>query len=321
MRFGASVALVPAAAGQRRGRSEHRPTGKAEEHMPYAVAEGARIYYEELGQGSPILFIHEFGGDYRSWQDQRRHFARAWRPISFSARGYPPSDCPQEERLYGQDFCNRDALAVLDAARVDKAHLVGLSMGGYTALMLAAKSPERVLSCTAAGTGSGALLATRAQFLKDANLRAAACEQAGRIDAEAMGLNPTRVQLLNKDPIAWRTFVTQLAEHPAHAAAKTLRAVQAARASLYELEADLKSSKAPILLIVGDEDEPCLDVNLWMKRLLPNARLALVPASGHAVNLEEPMLFNAVVERFLVEVERGAWKPRDRRAMPTASAI
>lgn len=288
--------------------------------MPHAQSEGARIYYEETGKGTPILFIHEFGGDHRSWQDQVRHFGRGWRCIAWSARGYPGSDAPQDERLYGQDFFNRDAIAVLDAAGVDKAHVVGLSMGGYTALMLAAKFPGRVLSCVAAGAGSGALKTTRAQFIEDAGRRAAGYERAGRIDAEAMGLNPTRVQLLNKDPIAWRTFVANLAEHPAHAAARTLRTVQSGRASLYDLEAELKAIRVPVLLLVGDEDEPCLDVNLWMKRLMPSARLGLLPGSGHCINLEEPALFNELTERFIVEVERGSWRPRDARALPPGSA-
>jgi pimeloyl-ACP methyl ester carboxylesterase len=188
-------------------------------------------------------------------------------------------------------------------------------MGGYTALMLAAKFPARVLSCTAAGAGSGAVKATRAQFLEDAGARAAGFERAGKIDAEAVGLNPTRVQLQNKDPIGWRTFVAHLAEHPAHAAAKTLRNVQAGRASLYDLEAELKGIKAPVLLLVGDEDEPCLDVNLWMKRLMPNARLGFLPGSGHAINLEEPVLFNQLTEQFIADVDRGSWRARDPRAV------
>ena len=287
--------------------------------MPYAPSQGARIYYEEAGAGTPILFIHEFGGDHRSWEDQMRHFGRGWRCITFGARGYPPSDCPQDETLYGQDIFNRDAIAVLDAARVDKAHVVGLSMGGYTALMLAAKFPERVISCTAAGAGSGAVKATRAQSLEDARQRAAAFERAGKIDAEAVGLNPTRVQLQNKDPIGWRTFVAHLAGHPAHAAAKTLRTVQAGRASLYDLEAELKGIKAPVLLLVGDEDEPCLDVNLWMKRLMANARLGFLPGSGHAINLEEPALFNQLTEQFIADVERGSWRARDPRAVVGAA--
>jgi pimeloyl-ACP methyl ester carboxylesterase len=284
--------------------------------MPFAQSQGARIFYEESGNGAPILFIHEFGGDHRSWEGQVRRLGRSWRCMVWSARGYPPSDAPADEKLYGQDFLNRDAIAVLDAAGVEKAHTVGLSMGGYTALMLAARFPERVLSCVAAGAGSGALKATRAQFIQDALARAAGFERAGAIDAEAIGLGPTRVQLENKDPRAWRTFVEHLAEHPAHAAAKTLRTVQAGRPSLYDLESDLESIQAPLLLLVGDEDEPCLDVNLWMKRLLPNAQLAVLPGSGHAINLEEPELFTDFVERFLVEVERGSWHPRDPRAMP-----
>jgi pimeloyl-ACP methyl ester carboxylesterase len=284
--------------------------------MPHAPSEGARIYYEETGKGTPILFIHEFAGDYRSWQDQVRYFGRGWRCLAWSCRGYPRSDAPAEEKLYGQDFFNRDAIAVLDASKVDRAHVVGLSMGGYTALMLAAKFPDRVISCTAAGAGSGALKSTRAQFIEDARLAAAEFDRSGKVNAEAMGAGPTRVQLQNKDPQGWRTFVEHLAEHPAHAAAKTLRTVQAGRASLYDMEAELKAIKAPVLLLVGDEDEPCLDVNLWMKRLMSTARLGLLPGSGHAINLEEPALFNQLIERFIGEVERGSWRPRDPRAKP-----
>jgi pimeloyl-ACP methyl ester carboxylesterase len=283
--------------------------------MPYAEAQGARIYYEDIGSGTPILFIHEFGGDYRSWEDQVRHFGRAWRCVTWSARGYPRSDAPDDEKLYGQDFFNRDAVAVLDAAGIAKAHVVGLSMGGYTALVLAARFPERVISCVAAGAGSGALKATRARFIEESLARAAEFERAGTIDAAAYGLSPTRVQLQSKDPIAWRKFVEHLAEHPAGAAARTLRTVQAGRASLYDLESELAAIAAPVLLLVGDEDEPCLDVNLWMKRLMPTARLGFLPGCGHAINLEEPALFNQLTEQFIADVERGSWRPRDPRAV------
>ena len=91
--------------------------------------------------------------------------------------------------------------------------------------------------------------------------------------------------------------------------------MQSGRPSLYDLEAELKGIQAPVLLLVGDEDEPCLDVNLWMKRLMPSARLALLPGAGHAINLEEPALFNQLTEQFIVEVERGTWRPRDARAL------
>ncbi|MDX2202546.1 MAG: alpha/beta hydrolase [Hyphomicrobiaceae bacterium] len=284
--------------------------------MPHAPSDGASIYYEETGQGTPIIFVHEFAGDHRSWHDQLRHFGRRWRAIAMSARGYPRSDAPRGDESYGQEFFNRDVIAVLDAAGIDKAHVVGLSMGGYAALMVAGHFPGRVLSCVAAGAGSGSEMATRDRFIDECRTTAAGFDRTGRIDAEAMGLSPTRVHLLNKDPIAWRDFVAHLAEHDAHAAASTLRRVQATRASLYEVEPLLKSIAVPTLLLVGDEDEPCLDVNLWMKRLMRQAQLAVLPGSGHAINLEEPALFNALVERFLTDVERGTWAPRDPRAVP-----
>ncbi len=282
--------------------------------MPYATGEGAHLHYEDSGSGQEILFLHEFAGDARSWEDQVRHFARGWRCLIPCARGYPPSDTPQDDDAYSQELMTADAIAILDAAGVGKAHVVGLSMGGYTALMLAARHPDRLLSCTAAVAGSGAYKPTRQAFIDDSLEHARSLDRSGSFDATAYGLGPTRVQFANKDPIGWQRFVDHLAEHPAHAAASILRGILAKRPSLYDLEAELKAVRTPLLLLVGDEDEPTLDVNLWMKRLMPTARLAVVPATGHLVNLEEPAAFNALLEAFLGEVERGSWRPRDPRA-------
>ncbi len=282
--------------------------------MAYAVSEGARIYYECHGEGVPIVFVHEFAGDHRSWEDQVRHFARGWKVVTLSARGYPPSDCPANEAHYGQNYFEADVLAVMNAAGVQRGHVVGLSMGGYTALTLGMKHPGRLMSIVAAGAGSGSPLATRDAFKAECRATAAGFERAGAIDGAAMSRGPTRVQLENKDRVAWERSVKHLTEHPASAAAMTLRTVQAGRASLYELEHALAAMTLPTLLMVGDEDEPCLDVNLWMKRLMPVAEMAVFPRTGHALNLEEPGLFNATVERFLVSVERGTWRPRDERA-------
>jgi pimeloyl-ACP methyl ester carboxylesterase len=281
--------------------------------MAYAPSRGARIYYEAAGAGVPIIFVHEFGGDHRSWDDQMRHFSRGWHCISMAARGYPPSDCPDDPALYGQSFFTDDVVAVLDAAGVDKAHVVGLSMGGYAALSVGLSYPGRARSIVAAGAGSGAPKDRRDQFIADCRATASVFERDG-IDGDSMGHGATRIQLKNKDPIGWQRFVAHVSEHPGRAAAHTLRAVQAGRPSLYDLEAALKALALPTLLIVGDEDEPCLDVNLWMKRLMPVADLALLPGSGHAVNLEEPLLFNLLVERFLTRVDLGQWRPRDPRA-------
>ena len=282
--------------------------------MALAPSNGARVYFDSAGTGQPIVFVHEFAGDYRTWDDQMRHFARGWKVVTMSARGYPNSDAPDDEALYGQSFFTADIVAVMDAAHIAKAHVVGLSMGAYAALDVAIKHPDRVLSVVAAGGGSGSPLATRAAFQAECRATAAQFDVTGKIDAHAMGMGPTRIQLKNKDPIGWARFVAQLAEHPAHAAAKTLRTVQAQRSSLYEREAELKAIQCPVLLMVGDEDEPCLDVNLWMKRLMPVADLLVLPGTGHAVNLEEPGLFNQCVEQFLARVDGSRWRRRDPAA-------
>jgi len=284
--------------------------------MPYTSGVGARLHFEEAGAGRAIVFIHEFAGDARSWDDQVRHFMRGWRCIIPSARGYPPSDTPIWDNSYSQDLLTKDVIAILDAAGIDRAHVVGLSMGGYTALMLAAKHPERLMSCTAAAAGGGAPLSTRQQFIEQCHAQAAEFDRAGKVHARTIGLGPTRVQFANKDSLGWQRFVDLLSQHPAHAAASIQRAIVAGRRSLYDLEEKLKDTSVPILLIVGDEDEPTLDVNLWMKRLMPTARLAVVPGTGHVVNLEEPAVFNTLVEKFIVDVERGTWRPRDPRALP-----
>lgn len=286
--------------------------------MPHANSNGVKIYFEEAGphDAPAILFCHEYCGDYRSWEGQLRYFSRNYRCISFSNRGYARSDAPANVDAYGQDIANRDAIAVLDHLKIARAHVVGLSMGGYTALMLAAKFPDRVIGCVAAGAGSGALKTQRKQFIEEALATAADMEKRGVVDAVAMGLSPTRVQLQNKDPRAWAEFVAHLSERQPLAAAHTLRKVQAERASLYDLEAELKAVKAPVLILVGDEDEPCLDVDMWLKRTMPTSRLGMLPASGHAINLEEPLLFNLMIDQFLSAVDRGTWKPRDPRAVP-----
>lgn len=290
--------------------------------MPHAPSQGARIYYEEFGSGAPLLFLHEFAGDHRSWVDQIRHFARGYRCITMGARGYPPSDVPSKDGDYGQDIANRDAIAVLDHLKIDKAHVVGLSMGAYTALQLAIHFPGRVKSIVPAGGGSGSAPDGRERFAKDAIERGAEMIAAGKVPGDKLGMGPTRIQLYNKDPIGWQIATGHQSDHPGLGSGMVLRNVQAKRPSLYDLEAKLKAVTAPTLLVVGDEDEPCLDVNLWMKRLMPTATLAIVPGTGHVVNHEEPALFNHLVERFLGAVDRGTWRPRDPRAYAsTAGAL
>ncbi len=122
--------------------------------------------------------------------------------------------------------------------------------------------------------------------------------------AEEIGNGLTRIQLKRKDPRAWDEFMTHLREHSQEGMANTMARYQALRPSLYDFEEQFRDLRVPVLLALGDEDGPCLETNLMLKRAIPGAGLWIHPHTGHAINLEEPAAFNAMVESFLAGVER-----------------
>ena len=285
--------------------------------MPHVTADdGVRLFYEETGRGTPIVFVHEFAGDHRSYETQMRHFARGFRCIAFNARGYPPSDVPDAADAYSQDRARDDILAVLNGLGIDQAHVVGISMGGFATLHFGLAHPARARSLVIAGCGYGAAPGARAQFMAEAEESAQRFEKLGMAEAAAAyALGPTRVQFQNKDPRGWQEFAGQLAEHSSEGAARTMRGVQKRRPSLFDLTAEMAALSVPSLIMTGDEDWPCLEPALLMKRTIPSADLVVLPRTGHTLNLEEPALFNACLERFFQAVDTGAWQPRDTRAM------
>jgi pimeloyl-ACP methyl ester carboxylesterase len=288
--------------------------------MPQLTADdGVKLYYEEAGSGLPIVFVHEFAGDCRSWEAQVRYFARRYRCITFNARGYPPSDVPADGERYSQERARDDIRAVLDGLRIDKAHIVGLSMGGFAALHFGFTYPQRALSLVVAGCGYGASPDKRAQFAEETEAAAKRFEELTMAKAaEAYALGPTRVQFQNKDARGWKELVDQLAEHSTEGAALTMRGVQKRRSSLFDLVDKMKTITAPTLVMTGDEDWPCLEPALLMKRTILTAALVVLPNAGHTINLEEPAAFNQHLADFFHTVDVGAWPKRDPRAMATA---
>lgn len=287
--------------------------------MPYADAQGAKLYYEEVGSGFPIVFVHEFAGDMRSWEPQLRYFARFYRCIAYNARGFPPSEVPADPALYSQDIATDDIAAVMKAAGIDKAHVVGLSMGGFAATHFAMRYGHLAKSVVIGGCGYGAEESKRAQFKSEAEATAERLEAEGMEKMAAVyGSGPTRVQLENKDPRGYAEFLQQLAEHSVEGSANTLRGVQAVRPSLYALEDKLKAVTVPALIVTGDEDEPCLEPGLFLKRTIPTSGLVVIPKTGHACNLEEPEAFNGALREFFLAVEQGRWGARDPRSVSTS---
>jgi pimeloyl-ACP methyl ester carboxylesterase len=288
--------------------------------MPHLTTDdGIRLYYEEVGSGVPIVFVHEFAGDVRSYELQMRHFGQRYRCIAYNARGYPPSDVPQDGEKYSQARARDDIRAVLDALKIDKAHIVGLSMGGFAALHFGFSYPDRARSLVVAGCGYGAAPDKRAQFAAEAEATAAGFEQQTMAKAaEAYALGPTRVQFQNKDPRGWREFAVQLAEHSTEGSARTMRGVQARRPSLFDLVDQMAAMVTPTLIMTGDEDWPCLEPAILMKRSIPTAALVVMPNAGHTINLEDPAAFNQHIADFVHAVDVGAWRKRDPRAMVTS---
>ena len=289
--------------------------------MPFAEAEGAKLYYEEAGAGYPIVFVHEFAGDCASWEPQLRHFARRYRCIAFNARGYPPSEVPAAVTSYGQAIAADDIAAVMRAAGIGRAHVVGLSMGGFAALHFGLRHPAMASALVVASCGYGAPAGDRDQFEEECAALAARFEDAGaEAVAESYAMGPYRIQFRNKDLRGWTEFKSRLGAHSAAGASLTLRQVQALRPSLYDLEAELRKMTPPVLVIAGDEDEPCLEPSLFLKRMIPAAGLWVAPKSGHTVNLEEPGAFNRALGDFFAAVEQGGWRARDPRSL-SASII
>ena len=289
--------------------------------MPHVSAEdGVRLHVEETGEGAPVLFLHEFAGDHRSWEPQVRALSRRYRCIAYAARGYPPSDVPDDPDAYSQARAVADAIAVLEALDVDRAHVVGLSMGAFATLHLGLRHPGRARSLVVAACGYGAQPERQEAFREESNVIADAFAGEGAASvAERYAVGPARVQFQNKDPRGWAEFAAQLAGHSSLGSALTMRGVQGARPSLYDLTDELAALRVPTLIVAGDEDEGVLEPSLMLKRTIPAAGLAVLPRTGHTCNLEEPELFGRLLERFLADVENGAWRPRDPRSLATST--
>jgi pimeloyl-ACP methyl ester carboxylesterase len=283
--------------------------------MPFANSKGVQLYYEEAGKGFPIVFVHEFAGDLRSWEPQLRYFSRRYRCIAFNARGYFPSDVPESASHYSQAIATDDIANVMRDLGLRKAHVVGCSMGGYAALHFGLRYARLARSLTVIGAGYGSDPDKRSQFLRDTEVMARRFEELGTPEAiRTYQIGPARVQMQNKDPRAFHEFCEQFAEHSAVGSANTLRGVQARRPTIYSLGRGLARMKVPTHIVSGDEDNQCLEPGIFIKRVCPAARLTVVAATGHAVNVEEPDLFNRITDDFLALVDSGRWRPRDPRS-------
>jgi pimeloyl-ACP methyl ester carboxylesterase len=277
--------------------------------MPRVALNRVDLYYEDTGTGAPVVFCHEFAADYRGWEPQVRRFGHLYRCITWSYRGFPPSSVPDDPAAYSEEVFVDDLRALVEHLGLDQADFVGFSMGGSIVLNFALRYPSLCRSIVVVGAGSGTT--NRERFERDID-RTVEMLRSGGIQAfaETYAEGPTRQPFKRKDPYGWAVFRRQLGEHSPVGQALTMQGVQRKRRTIFDLEDGLRGLEVPTLVIIGDEDEPCVDPAVFMKRHIPSAGLLVVPQSGLAVNLEEPALFNTAVLEFLQLADAGRWARR-----------
>jgi len=272
----------------------------------HAEINGVSLYYEETGGGYPLIFSHEFAGDYRSWEPQVRFFSRTYRCITLSHRGYPPSSVPEDPAAYSQDHMIEDLAGLASHLGIQQAHWMGCSMGAQGVLMLSMRYPELCRATIVVGCGSGSV--NHDAFVANAAENARLVRERGmQYLVENTTGSPTRSAYRDKDPRGWAEFRQQLAEHSATGSALTYLGVQRLRPTVMQLGQELRALRVPTLLVIGDQDEACVDANIFMRHQCPTAGLVVLPRTGHTVNLEEPDLFNDITLRFLNSVEANRW--------------
>ena len=267
-----------------------------------------KLHVEEAGEGTPILFIHEFGGNHASWEPQLRYFSRRHRCITYAARGYPPSDVPESVDAYSQAIAADDAVAVLDGLKIDKAHIVGLSMGGFCTVHFGLRTPQRALSLTVAGAGYGCEKEYE-EYFRGVSLEVADNfeKQGAKEFSKVYALGASRVQFQNKDPRGWQEFADRLATHSDRGAANTMRGVQARRPSFYDLEDGLKQMHVPTLVMVGDEDDHCLQPGIFLKKTIPACGLSVFPKPATPSISRSRRCSTRLLAEFIAQVEAGRW--------------
>jgi pimeloyl-ACP methyl ester carboxylesterase len=270
--------------------------------MAFITVDGCRLSYEATGEGPPVIFAHECAADARQWRGQVAALSGQYRCIVYNARGYPPSDVPEDDAAYGYIAAWRDLAAIVDEVAGGPAHIVGLSMGAYAALMVGLHRPEIVRSLFLAGGGGGSIRQpTGAMAARMADLARLFTDQGAVAGAREIASHPNRTGFRRRDPAGWQVWYDDLAGHSALGTALTVRNYQGHRPSLYTFEDALRRLDRPVQLAVGEEDAPCVEINRFLAQTLPDAALWIVPDAGHAINLEAPEAFNSRLAAFLTQ--------------------
>ena len=272
--------------------------------MPYAEAtDGLKLWFEDHGEGHPVIWLHEFGGEPASWDFQLAHFAKSYRCITYAARGFQPSETPQAMEMYGQHQATADVAAVLDHLKICQAHLVGTSMGSFTSLDFALEHPERVLSLTLVGNSSGPRTdEERERYRRDwVGYEIREREKfGGRGAVGVLERDPAYHAFQKNLPSVWREYAKRLSAQSLTGSVNILKTLHWNRRSIWADEARLRATTCPVLLVHGDEDYYLVgETNHYLEQVTPGASRTLFESTGHLVNIERANHFNRLLDDHL----------------------
>jgi pimeloyl-ACP methyl ester carboxylesterase len=249
--------------------------------MPKLNRDGVNLYYEVHGNGPPLLLTHGYSSTSAMWQGQIEAFSKHHQLVLWDMRGHGQSDYPDDPTAYSEALTVGDMAALLDKVGADTAIVGGLSLGGYMSLAFYRAHPERVRALLIIDTGPG--------FKKDEARNAwnkYAHETGDRFERE--GLEGLKLASRERSSVVHRD---------------ALGLARAARGMLTQRDAGvietLPHIKVPSLVVVGADDTPFLAASDYMAAKIPGAKKAVIPAAGHAANIDQPQAFIDAVVPFL----------------------
>jgi len=262
--------------------------------MPYLPVDGTRLYYDDTGTGPPLLFVHGLGSSGRDWFEQVPRFRDRYRVLRVDLRGHGRSDRP--EGPYHMAQFARDVAVLLRRLDAAPAHVVGLSMGGMVGLELAADAPGLVRSLVVANSAADTRLRTWHDVWFYLSRRAAVqvlgMRRVGRLIARRLFVKPNQ-------ETHRREFIERWAQNDKQAYLWSIDAIMG-----WSVMDRLDCITAPTLLVSSDEDYTPVSTKNRIAAHLPQGDLAVVEDARHALPVERPEAFNAIVEEFLGRVGR-----------------
>ncbi len=262
--------------------------------MPKAKINGVNLYYEEHGDGVPLIMAHGGGGSLLQFMHQVPHFSKKHRVVVFDGRGHGRSDSPQSG--YSMKIFSEDILRLMDILCLEKAVLIGLTMGAMVGLQFALDHPDRLHAMVLVGVSEGGRETMKERFEMSAQI---AEMQGMEMLAEgfcSVVFSPW-FQEEKRDQV--ENFKKSMKGASPHGYAQTIRAL----ANRPLVQDRLGGIQTRTLVVVGEDDVtefPLEDAELF-SRGIPKAELFRIPRAGHLACIEQPEVFNARVDRFLEE--------------------